>query len=71
MTETHPLRVEIGREEDGRWLASAPDLPGVMAYGETEQAAVREAKSAALQILADMIESGEELPEPLKVLFAA
>jgi hypothetical protein len=28
---------------------------------------VRKVKSIALQVLADMIESGEEVPEPLKV----
>jgi len=71
MVEIEPLRVQIEREADGRFLASVPDLPGVMAYAETEDAAVRKAKSIALQILADMIESGEEVPEPLKVLFAA
>jgi predicted RNase H-like HicB family nuclease len=42
-----------------------------MAYGETEEAAIRKAKAIALQVLADMVESGEELPQPLKVLFAA
>jgi predicted RNase H-like HicB family nuclease len=71
MVEIQPLRVVIDREDDGRFLASIPDLPGVMAYGETEDAAVRKAKSIALQVLADMIESGEEVPEPLKALFAA
>jgi predicted RNase H-like HicB family nuclease len=62
MVEIQPLRVEIDREDDGRFLASIPDLPGVMTYGETEDAAVRKAKSIALQVLADMIESGEEVP---------
>ena len=71
MVEIEPLRVQIEREEDGRFLASVPDLPGVMAYGETEDAAVRKVKTIALQVLADMIESGEDVPEPLKVLFAA
>ena len=71
MAEIQPLRIEIEREADGRYLASIPDLPGVMAYGPTKAAATRKAKSVALQILADMIESGEEVPEPLKVLFAA
>jgi hypothetical protein len=28
-------------------------------------------KSIALQVLAEMIESGEDIPEPLKLLFAA
>ena len=71
MVEIQPLRVEVEREEDGRILASVPDLPGVMAYGETEECAVRKVKSIALQVLANMIESGEDVPEPLKVLFAA
>ena len=51
--------------------ASVPDLPGVMAYGTTDLEAVRKVKAIALQVLADMIESGEEVPAPLRVLFAA
>ena len=69
--DTHPLKIEVEREEDGRILASVPELPGVMAYGATEEEAIRKTKSIALQILADMIENGEEVPESLKVLFAA
>ena len=71
MVEIQPIRVEIEREEDGRILASVPDLQGVMAYGADENEAVRRVKSIALQVLADMIESGEDVPAPLKVLFAA
>jgi predicted RNase H-like HicB family nuclease len=71
MVEIQPLQVEIEREEDGRYLASVPQLPGVMAYGDTQESALRKAKSIALQALADMMESGEELPEPRRVLFAA
>jgi len=71
MVEIQPIRVEIEREDDGRILASVPDLPGVMAYGSSDSDAIRKVKSIALQVLADMIESGEDVPEPLKVLFAA
>jgi predicted RNase H-like HicB family nuclease len=71
MVEIQPIRVGLEREQDGRFLASVPDLPGVMAYGASEAEAVRKVKSIALQVLADMIESGEEVPAPLKVLFAA
>ncbi len=42
-----------------------------MAYGNTELEAVRKVKTIALQVLAGMIESGEQVPEPLRVLFAA
>jgi predicted RNase H-like HicB family nuclease len=71
MVSIEPLRIEIDREDDGRVLASVPDLPGVMAYGDTQDAAVRKVKSIALQALADMVESGDEVPAPLKALFAA
>lgn len=65
MAVMQPIRVEIERESDGRILASAPDLPGAMAYGAVEDEAVRKVKAIALQVLADMIEHGEEIPEPL------
>jgi predicted RNase H-like HicB family nuclease len=42
-----------------------------MAYGQDEAEAVRRVKAIALQVLADMIESGEEVPEPFRALFAA
>ena len=71
MVSIEPLRIEIEHETDGRILASVPDLPGVMAYGDTEATAVRKVKSIALQVLADMVESGDDVPEPLKALFAA
>ena len=71
MVEIEPLRVDLDREEDGRVLASVPALPGVMAYGGTEEEAVRKVKTIALEVLADMIESGEEVPAALKALFAA
>ncbi len=71
MVEIQPIRVVVETEADGRILASVPDLPGVMAYGSSEEEAVRKVKLIALQILADMIASGEDVPGPLKVLFAA
>ena len=71
MVEIQPLQIEIEREDDGRFLASVPQLPGVMAYGDTEESALRKVKAIALQVLADMIESGEDLPQLLEALFAA
>ena len=71
MVSIEAIRAEIDREDHGRILASVPDLPGVMAFGNTEIEVVRKVKSIALQVLADMVENGEEVPEPLRVLFAA
>jgi predicted RNase H-like HicB family nuclease len=49
-------KVETERETDGRWIAEIPDLPGVMAYGSTENEAVEAAQALALRVLADRIE---------------
>jgi predicted RNase H-like HicB family nuclease len=70
MVQIEPIRVEIEREDDGRFLASVPDLPGVMAYGASEDEAIRKVKSIALQVVADMVEGGEQVPAPLKALSA-
>ena len=51
--------VEIEPEEDGRWIAEIPELPGVLAYGATAEEAVGAAKALALRVLADRIESGD------------
>ncbi len=32
------LKVELGQEEDGRWIGEVPAIPGVMAYGQTRAA---------------------------------
>lgn len=55
--------IEIEREEDGRWIAEIPDLPGVMTYGRTRDEAVSKVKALALRALADRVEHGEDVPE--------
>ena len=70
MVSMEPLRVEVELEEDVRILAAVPDLPGVMAYGADGEEAVRKAKAVALRVLAEMIASGEEVPPPVRLLFA-
>ena len=47
------LRIESEREEDGRWIAEVPALPGVLAYGETEAEARARVKVLALRVIAD------------------
>ena len=63
------MRVEIEQEEDGRWIAEVPDLPGVMVYGKTRAEALSKVQALALRVLADRLEHGEEIPE-LTELFA-
>jgi predicted RNase H-like HicB family nuclease len=60
---TMPLSVEVEQEEDGRWLAEVPELPGVLAYGGTRAEAIDRAEAIALRVLADRIEHGEPVPQ--------
>ena len=50
--------VEFDREDDGRWIAEIPKLPGVMAYGPTKKEALQKVYAVALRTLADSIEQG-------------
>ena len=63
------MRIEIEREEDGRWIAEIPELPGVMVYGDTRNQAISKAEALALRVMADRLEHEEEIPE-LKEVFA-
>ncbi len=63
------MKLEVEREEDGRWVAEIAEIPGVLAYGETEAQAVAKAEALALRVIADRLEHGENVPE-LKGVFS-
>jgi predicted RNase H-like HicB family nuclease len=65
------LKIEIEREEDGRWIAELPALPGVLGYGETEAQARARVKVLALRVIADRLENGEPLPREIAEVFEA
>ena len=56
------MQVEVEREDDGRWIAEVPALPGAMAYGTSKSEAVAKVEALVLRALADKIEHGEEPP---------
>jgi predicted RNase H-like HicB family nuclease len=58
-----PLKIEVEQEDDGRWLAEVPAVPGVMVYGQTRTQAVEHVQALALRVLADRLEHGESVPE--------
>jgi len=62
------LSIEVEQEEDGRWLSEVPELPGVLAYGQTRSEAIARAQVLALRVIADRIEHGETLPQKVNVL---
>jgi len=52
------FRVEIEREDGGRWLAEVVELPGVLAYGETQGAALARVQALTLRVIAERFEHG-------------
>jgi predicted RNase H-like HicB family nuclease len=66
---SHTFTVELEREEDGRWIAEIPAIPGALAYGATEDRALAAVEALALRVLADRLEHGETAPRPLEVSF--
>lgn len=65
------LQLECEREQDGRWLAEVPQLPGVMAYGANADEAMAKAEALALRVMADRLEHGEAKPQALSISFPA
>ena len=65
------FKVEIEQEDDGRWIAEVPELPGVMAYGDTPGEARAKVQALALRVVADRLEHGEAGPELLHIKFSA
>ena len=57
------LTIEVEQEDDGRWLAEIPELAGVLAYGQTRQEAIGQAKALAFRVIADRLSHGEKVPD--------
>jgi predicted RNase H-like HicB family nuclease len=57
------VNIEVEREDDQRWIAEVPELPGVMVYGHSREEAISKVKALALRVLADRLENGENVPE--------
>ena len=63
-------KVELEREEDGRWIAEIVDLPGVLAYGKSSEEARARVQALALRVVADRLEHGEADSDLLTISFA-
>jgi predicted RNase H-like HicB family nuclease len=51
--------VELEQEEDGRWIAEVVDIPGALAYGQSQQEALARVEAVALRVIAEKLDQGE------------
>ena len=65
------FRIELEQETDGRWIAEVVELPGVLAYGSSQDEAVAHVQALALRVVADRLEHDEAGREFLDISFKA
>jgi len=65
------LQIEIEREDDGRWIAEIPALPGTMCYGSSRTDAIAHVQALALRVLAERLEHAEAPQAALSITFQA
>jgi predicted RNase H-like HicB family nuclease len=63
--------IETEREDDGRWLAEIPEIPGALAYGATANEAMAKAEALALRVLAERIEHDKSGPQSISIAVPA
>lgn len=62
------FRIVYEQEDDGRWLAEVPELPGVMAYGGNQGDAEIAVTALALRVIADRTERVKKPPKSIRFL---
>ncbi len=70
MSKNTRFTIEFGRETDGRFIAEVKELSGVLCYGTSRKEAQAKAEALALRVVADRLESGEQIPELASVEFS-
>jgi len=65
------FRIELEQETDGRWIAEVVELPGVLAYGASQDEAIAHVQALALRVVADQLEHDEAGREFLNISFNA
>jgi predicted RNase H-like HicB family nuclease len=61
----YQIALDIQRLDEGPYLGTSPDLPGLIVQGATPEEVVDLAPDIARELIAVMIETGEPLPPSL------
>ncbi len=62
--------IEYEIEDDGRWIAEIPSMPGVMVYGKTQKEAASKVIELAIKSISDEIELNNAYPKYFEVSYA-
>ncbi len=68
MEQRFAVRMHVEQVEDGQYLATSTDLPGLVAQGRTVEEALEIAADVARRLLDSYREHGDPVPSGLRVL---
>lgn len=63
------FRFDLEQEDDGRWLASIHECPGLMCYGDSVQEAITAALDLWFRVVVDKLEHGELITDRIAELY--
>ena len=66
MSDQFAVRIHVEQVEDGSYLATSDELPGLVAQGRTIQETVEIAQDVAKKIMEPYREHGDPMPEGLR-----
>ncbi|MBI2953117.1 MAG: type II toxin-antitoxin system HicB family antitoxin [Chloroflexi bacterium] len=66
--KAYTVRIAIEPEDDGRWSAWAPDLPGCATWGYTQEEALANIQEAFTLYIETLIDEGLPIPPAVKVI---
>ena len=61
------VRILVEQDEDGRFVATCPTLPGCVSEGDTREAALANIRDAAAGYIASLKKHGEDGPDAGKL----
>ena len=62
--KTYIYPIELEQDEDGRWSAVVPSLPGCATWGQTQQEAIKALQEAIEAYVTTLRELGRPIPTP-------
>ena len=66
MNEEYAVRLHIERVENGQFLATSEDIPGLVAQGRTVAETIEIAQAVARKLVESYRDHGDELPKDLR-----
>ena len=66
MNEEYAVRLHIERVENGQFLATSDDIPGLVAQGRTIAETIEIAQDVARKLVESYRDHGDELPKELR-----